>query len=627
MKRSLTLLCAMLCLTSACVAFPAPRLATQPEPPFDRPPQILSRRGDDGAASPTPDIEAAHAALMYINHLNYLVATLNDFDDLLALSQTYENLTDNNLNLEVLKDEATVQVIAQLMDAITEMEKSNVKLLSAKAAREREKRKALCRAIPSPSMILVGTNPALLAITAACAVTSSVQNYYAVKAAADSDYTQKLDAHAQEMLAYINELNKELFFSQWRLVQKYGLRDGDRITRDEIALFLGFTKLLDASSATNPNETLWTIFKNNEDVMQNLPFYWVTRASAAAQLMAEKNETGTGTDVENYKRDLKHSCQRYFDLIRKAPIIRKDPTVCMMALLHVGLFPKPEREEDKQCVRAWLEFITKNTRLPDWQTKFMVAKHYATLLDDREAALALVRKTLTEVAACLTIWERSDKKTNIFYATPSFQKAMKYSQEELKKQLPKWECEVEEVLPSLGWYWLKDAGLAILEQKEDARTAVLVWERDFPLPDKTTELEREIFAILSNLAKGEQTPSNPWNRARLCPFNLKKERAGWGSNDQKFSIEKTKDELIIDKVAVVDGDDNRQQLPLSNRIFEIPSSVEAPKEIHVVATAKDSGFKLCYVFPYNDTANLTPARIDLTTAWRTEPKTLWEAGR
>lgn len=622
MKRSLTLLCAMLCLTSACAASPAPRLATQPESSFDRPPQILSRQGNGDAASPTPDIEVAHAALMYINHLNYLVATLNDFDDLLALSQTYENLTDNNLNLEVLKDEATVQVITQLMDAITEMEKSNVKLLSAKAALEREKRDALLRAIPSPSLILVGTNPALLAITAACAVTSSVQNYYAAKAAAGGDYTQKLDTHAQEMLAYINELNKELFFSQWRLVQKYGLRDGDRITRDEIALFLGFTKLLDSHDPTaDPNETIWEIFKNNEDVMRNLPFYWVTRASAAAQLMTDEKVA----EYENYRNDLRLSCQHYFDLIRKAPIIRKDPTACTMALLRVGLFPKPEREEDKQCVRAWLEFITKNTRLPDWQTKFMVAKHYATLLDDREAALALVRKTLTEVAACLTIWERSDKKTNIFYATPSFQKAMKYSQEELKKQLPNWECEVEEVLPSLGWYWLKDAGLAILEQTNAG--AVGDWGSDFPSPNETTVLEREIFDILSNLAKGEQTPSNPWNRARLCPFNLKKERAGWGSNDQKFSIEKTKDELIINEVTVVDGDDNRQQLPRSNGIFEIPKSVEAPKEIHIVATAKASGFKLCYVFTCKDATDPTLTRLLLTTAWRTEPKTLWEAGR
>lgn len=414
----------------------------------------------------------ACAALMYINHLNHVIAKLGNFNDLLLLQQEYEGLTDNHLNLETIKDEATVQVIMQLLDAISGLEKENLKGFYAKAALEKAKKNAIWEALPGPNIIFMSKgNPYMMAAVVGCATLTSVMNYYKAKAQAEADYENKKLDIATEKLSYINELNKELFFSQWRLIQKYNLRDSMRITREENELFLGFAKVLELKGSmakTSSNSKLvWEIFKNNEQEMGNLPFYWVTRA-VAAETIAEKV-------------DVIYSCERYFSLFVMAPIIRKDTTACSMALLYISHLERPKAKEEKESCKAWLDFIEKTARIPEWQIKFSLAERYGTLLDDREKALEIIRKTFLEVHACMKVWETS--RQNLFYSTPSFQRALKVSGDEEKTldgmtedDLAKLNDTAPRLLPTAGWYWLKDAWLALLLETKANQEALKEWK-------------------------------------------------------------------------------------------------------------------------------------------------------
>jgi hypothetical protein len=390
---------------------------------------------------------ASRATVMYINHLNYVVAKLGRMNNLFVLQQEYENLTDNNFNLATIKDEEIVRLIVELQEALAGLQKSNVKILRAQSKFEAEKKAAIWKALPQPTMLIAAPHPAVIAIVVAGAVLTSVQNYMSAR----HDANEKLkDTHydsGSEMFAHINEINKELFLAQWRLMQRYQISDSSRVTRNDAEIFLGFTKVLEVMDGQR-EKLVHEIFKNHESELKYLPFYWITRAAAAKNLDDDK--------------DLKYSCEGYFNLYRTAPIIRKDTDACAMALSYVSVVIKGKKninEVNKEWVRRWLDFVEKTARIPEWQIKYSVAMLYRLIGDD-EKAKQVLHSALLEVYACIRVWEQSHKKQNIFRSTPALEKAfdkLAEKEEQVKKDLPDWEKESEELIPYDGYVWLSGA--------------------------------------------------------------------------------------------------------------------------------------------------------------------------
>jgi hypothetical protein len=190
------------------------------------------------------------------------------------------------------------------------------------------------------------------------------------------------------------------------------------------------------------------IFKNHESELKYLPFYWITRAAAAKNL-------------GDYK-DLKYSCEGYFNLYRTAPIIRKDTDACAMALSYVSVVIKENiNEVNKERVRQWLKFVEDTVRVPEWQIKYSVAMLYRLIGDD-ERAKQVLHSALLEVYACIRVWEQSHKKQNIFRSTPALEKAFDDLATTDKKagveeKWPKWEIESESLIPYYGYVWLSGA--------------------------------------------------------------------------------------------------------------------------------------------------------------------------
>lgn len=388
----------------------------------------------------------AKAVVKYMNHLNFVVAKLGDMNDLLVLSQEYENLTDDNLNLASINDETTVQLIVQLMDALKDLMKSNLKVLRAQTTFEREKREAIWKAIPSPAVFVATANPVSLALAVGGAALTSVQNYQNAKAEAKGKLEDKLFEAGSEKLDVINEINKELFFSQWRLMRDYKIADSERITRSDASLFLGFADILDGIGAKddNSNRLVYDVFKSYENEMGGIAFYWITRATAA--------------NIVGNKKDVIESCGKYFELYKNAPIVRKDMNACAMALLYVSsMMELKGRKIDKGHVIKWLEFVENTVRIPEWQTKFAAAMLYREIGEDEKAKI-LITKTLNEVYACLRVYEKSNGKKNIFRKTPALEMAFKNKNEggddNWKKGWPDWEKDLERLVPYDGYLWL-----------------------------------------------------------------------------------------------------------------------------------------------------------------------------
>jgi len=420
--------------------------STKPAAFMEDPPDsgILQGRGNAGRA---------RSALMYINHLNHVVAKLNNMDDLLVLQQEYENLTDDNLNLEAIHDESTVQLIVQLMDQLHNLQQAKVRSIQAQVMFDEQKKGAIWKALPQPAMLLVATDPYSLALAVGGAALTSVQNYYNALSEAEKEKHEKDFAIGKDKLAYINEINKELFLSQWRLMRDYGISDRDRVTREDSRLFLGFAEVLkgDWSDDVRRNRLVLNVFRSHEADMRNLPFYWITRA-AAAKTLGEFD-------------DLKYSCSRYFALFKDAPIVRRDMDACAMALLYVSVAMKDKKGfSDDECtaIRKWLSFVETTVRIPEWQTKFAVAMIYHKI-GDVEKAKQVLSATLDEVYACIRVWETSEKKNNIFRKTPALEKA--YADVGWAKAgLPNWQGEAERMVPYDGYVWTAGALFAFGEK-------------------------------------------------------------------------------------------------------------------------------------------------------------------
>ncbi len=412
------------------------------------PPKVEMARNAKAAA--LSESARARATIQYINHLNYVVAKLDNMNDLVSLQQEYENLTDDNLNMEVIPDETTMQAIVMLMEEVKNLQESNIGSVLAQLTFEQEKRDAIWKALPQPSMFMVsGRDPLTIATSLAISVSvaswTSVQNYYNAKAEAQKKLKEKEFDIAKDKLEYINEINKELFEAQWRLMRRYGIADCERVTRADARLFLDFSDVLKGAHADDyrRNELVFDIFRNHEKEMRNLPFYWMTRAAAAQA-------------IDN-SEDVLRSCREYFELYKAAPIVRRDVDACSMALLYISTMMEKDKNlvmQDKGCICRWLEFVMDTVRIPQWETKFAVAMIYRTIGEDARAK-EILKMAFSEVYACVKVWEDSYKKKNIFRKTPALEKA--YTDTKFGENWSNWRNEVEKLVPYTGYIWLAGA--------------------------------------------------------------------------------------------------------------------------------------------------------------------------
>ena len=359
----------------------------------------------------------AQSALMYMIHINYVIAKLGKMGDIMALQQEYENLTDCNLNLNVINHARVKDLIQKTMATLTDITENDINFNIAKLKYNRKREQAIWKALPSPHMFVIGgrnhyETAALLATTVAMATISSVQNYFNAVAEAQNEYLDTKYELLTKRLRTLDAFSQELLEAQWQLIKNYNLADEARIDRDTCGIFLGMAKIFTPKQGGNSQADLYTgykVFQEREREVANLPFYWITRATVCKQLLDLPCDA---TEKEKLYKDLFKSCEKYFCLYRDTPIIRRDSNAYSMALLYVGEYIAYRMEvknahlssEEKESIGKWLRFIEANVRMSDWQTRYAVALIYQNALDNKQKAQSLIESTYREMYLCLKIY-------------------------------------------------------------------------------------------------------------------------------------------------------------------------------------------------------------------------------
>ena len=444
----------------------------------------------------------AQSALMYINHINYVIARLGKMGDIMALQQEYENLTDCNLNLNVINHARVKDLIKNTMAALTDITENNINYNVAKLKYHRKKSQAIWKALPSPHIFIVGgrnqyETAALLATTVAMATISSVQNYFNAVAEAENEYLDTKYELLNKRLQTLDDFSQELLDAQWQLVKKYNLADEARIDRNTCRIFLEMARIFAPKNVRNHQADLYTgykVFREREGEVANLPFYWITRVTACQQLLALLCDA---TRKAKLYEDLFYSCEKYFSLYRDTPIIRKDSNAYSMALLYVGEYISykmdvknaPLSSVEKESIGKWLRFIEANVRISDWQTRYAVALIYQNTLDNKQKAKSLIESAYNEMYICLKIY--SDDGNNIYSPITVFgiatEKLTKDDVDELVKGMPKQKADL--FIRFMTWLFRirqerpynEDLNLAVLVLKD----ALLMLEED---PGKQEEI-------------------------------------------------------------------------------------------------------------------------------------------
>ena len=561
-------------------------------------------------SKPLDDRDRARATVQYINHLNYIIAKLGDMNDLFALQQEYENLTDDNLNLESIPDELTMLTIVQLMEEVKRLQMTSVQAIHAQVVFEQKKRQAIWKAVPNPGFIVASKDWASMSVAVASAVLTSIQNYFEARAEASNELLTKGFELSKDKLDYINEINKELFESQWRLMHKYGISDSERVTRAEARVFLDFADIVQCKTDDkNRNRLLYELFRRHESEMRNLPYYWMTRATAAGVIIGEEKYR-EGHESQAYYEDVLKSCREYFELYKTAPIVRRDMDACAMALLYVSTAMKVNPElaaKDRKLVVRWLEFVMNTVRIPQWETKFAVAMIYRQIGDDASAK-EILKTAFSEVYACVKIWEESNKTKNIFRKTPALEKAFSgYKADaaddwaESLALWPNWREEAEKLVPYDGYVMLAGA-------------LYDMGEKDVFKDCKCTAGAGQVKASLK-LIQGEYAKRFPIVRFVSGDENGRSVRGG------KLMIESNglwEEDLVPDRnVKVwVDGD----SCPWRGDGYMVRMANGTVK----LCVCTRMGIKLYYEYSFENLEN--PTKVDVSFPW-SRPKSAQNSGR
>ena len=316
--------------------------------------------------------------------LNMAIMSVNRIisaEDRVVLDHEYKNILNNLKIGEIAADEEIIDVYEGIMDLVT-----YEKLRSDESERLKElyDRKAKNGIYQSLSNIRAYGGSIWSVIGSfAVSATSSYFNYKALK----DDYRAELDESLWQLhknrVIELNNLNKGLLRSSWRLLRQYGLPDEHRITEELIDLYLK------AENEGDRHRAL-AMFRRLEVYFQAYPPFWFDYGKAAQ-------------NAGEY--DLALKCYDKFSEINR-PVLRKDPFVVevaknRLALLNVmkmdkleGRFLKgAERERCIKEIRACLKDIRDNSLPGEWTNNLVVGVQLSGLGDMQEA-IETVRENL-----------------------------------------------------------------------------------------------------------------------------------------------------------------------------------------------------------------------------------------
>ncbi len=372
---------------------------------------------DASKATSTTNLDRGIDTLLFLNHINYVVATLASYQNALVLEQEYKTINPNNIDMNRIPNEDIRDHIGMLLDAIYAMRNTEKTFEREKSKLERDrtnKKRDIWMNFAKNALLsgsegaTQGTNPASMVIGAGKAVLGEAISAYAEFEKAKREIQDKGQnaafAYADQKEDAMHQTYKKLLSLQY----KFGAaKDVKERTESSSETDDGFTIpdkfRLSGENAKNlvnalKNDDLDNVYKELKNYKRHVaytffPTFWYYYAVIAYK-----------TD---HLEDALVACQHFNEINRG--LFRSDPMAATVAMTEICISVEQKRVEMPR-VRALLEVIMKNDREcnnSDWE--YFCALIYSQVLNDQSMACEIL-------AAMIARLERQNKNKLVQYS-------------------------------------------------------------------------------------------------------------------------------------------------------------------------------------------------------------------
>ena len=286
-------------------------------------------------------IKAAYA----LNIWTVSVAQIIAYNDVNVLNQEYNTIM-NNLSLKnIIKADALLDVITEILDEITylRMDYGDQELLDRKY--QQQLKNAVWSAVPNIGAIFVSKDPVVIGLNLASQVGTGYMNYRRNKAEYQMGFEEEKWSIQKNKMLHLHGLQKKLFETAWHLSEKYDFSDEYRLTEKRISSY----------NEALMEENLVRRY-NKLDAMRiyfdAYPAFWYQIGSTANSIYRSNLFSGNPGVKEEYKK-FAIECFKKYEELNKFNLLQHDVITASWALKYLELLDlSSDAEKAKSLIQT-----------------------------------------------------------------------------------------------------------------------------------------------------------------------------------------------------------------------------------------------------------------------------------
>ena len=263
------------------------------------------------------------------------------------LEQEYDAIL-NNLNLEkIIKNDALLNVLKQILDTITYFKMEDIEKKIIDEEYQQQMKNAIWSSVPNFGLLVAGGDPITMAVSLASQVGIGYMNYRKNKNSTSWEKQKKYMKLQQAALEQLNELRRELFTTAWALAEEYNFPDEYRLTEKQIKQY---NAIIDDNSNLIQKYERLDFVKNN---FKAYPPFWYFYGSCANSIYNKKDEYELSPESEEFYRNKAKECFEEYEKLDVFNILRENQITASFALEYAELFIEKTKRRIKTKLEAY----------------------------------------------------------------------------------------------------------------------------------------------------------------------------------------------------------------------------------------------------------------------------------
>lgn len=304
---------------------------------------------DNKKVSDEEKIKSAYA----LNLCTVSISQIVESNDLNILEQEYDAIL-NNLNLEkIIKNDALLNVLKQILDTITYFKMEDIEKKIIDEEYQQQMKNAIWSSVPNFGLLVAGGDPITMAVSLASQVGIGYMNYRKNKNSTSWEKQKKYMKLQQAALEQLNELRRELFTTAWALAEEYNFPDEYRLTEKQIKQY---NAIIDDNSNLIQKYERLDFVKNN---FKAYPPFWYFYGSCANSIYNKKDEYELSPESEEFYRNKAKECFEEYEKLDVFNILRENQITASFALEYAELLIREDKEKNKDKIRGLLKKASK----------------------------------------------------------------------------------------------------------------------------------------------------------------------------------------------------------------------------------------------------------------------------